>query len=107
MLEKLYKRLYENKFVKRVFFNKAYEDGFRKFNRYLRQSVDFSEKSEKSMSDRNRSNSQSRHCVAQQDMEEELERVCFGDDSRDYQLESAIAGEHNGRNYAGADNSNR
>ena len=36
LLEKLYKRLHENKYVKRVFFNKAYEDGFRKFNRHLR-----------------------------------------------------------------------
>lgn len=40
LLEKLYKRLHENKYVKRVFFNKAYEEGFRKFNRYLKLSLD-------------------------------------------------------------------
>ena len=40
LLNKLYQKLNENKYVKRVFFNKKYEDGFRKFNRHLRQVLD-------------------------------------------------------------------
>lgn len=41
LLQKLYQRLYDNGYVKRVFFNKHYEEGFRRFNRFLRQMLDF------------------------------------------------------------------
>ena len=61
LLNKLYQRLHENGYVKRVFLNKKYEDGFRKFNRHLRQVLDLhmSEQDSKQASDRDRSNSQS------------------------------------------------
>ena len=40
VLNKLYSRLNDNGYVKKVFLNKKYEDGFRKFNRHLRQVLD-------------------------------------------------------------------
>jgi len=40
LLNKLYQRLYDNGYVKRVFLHKLYEGDFRKFNRYLRQVLD-------------------------------------------------------------------
>ena len=64
LLNKLYHRLHENGYVKRVFLNKNYEEGFRKFNRSLRQVLDIhqSEHDSKQASDRDaRSNSHSRH----------------------------------------------
>ena len=61
LLNKLYQKLHDNGYVKRVFFNKKYEEGFRKFNRSLRQVLDLhpSENTSKRSSDRNRSNSHS------------------------------------------------
>lgn len=61
LLNKLYQRLYANGYVKKVFFNKKYEEGFRKFNRSLRQVLDIhqSEHDSKQASDRDRSNSHS------------------------------------------------
>lgn len=46
LLEKLYKRLHDKKYVKKVFFNKEYEDGFRKFNSYLRKVLDIHQTSD-------------------------------------------------------------
>lgn len=40
LLNKLYQRLHDKGYVKRVFLNKKYEEGFRKFNRSLRQALD-------------------------------------------------------------------
>ena len=40
LLNKLYQKLHDSGYVKRVFLNKKYEDGFRKFNRSLRQVLD-------------------------------------------------------------------
>ena len=63
LLNKLYQRLHDNGYVKRVFLNKKYEDGFRKFNRSLRQQLDLhqGESDFKQASDRDRSNSQPRY----------------------------------------------
>ena len=65
LLTKLYQRLHDNGYVKRVFFNKKYEDGFRKFNRHLKQVLDIqpSEQDSKQASDRDRSNSHSQHKI--------------------------------------------
>lgn len=65
LLHKLYQKLHESGYVKRVFLNKKYEDGFRKFNRSLLQVLDIqsehlqSEQESKKSHDRDRSNSQS------------------------------------------------
>ena len=95
-----------------MFFNKKYEDGFRKFNRHLRQVLDiqYSEQDSKQASDRDRSNSQSQPRLfsgtsgfqfpasrvpedsqknkdvakTSQDYEDELEDRCFGDKSRQW-----------------------
>jgi len=61
LLTKLYQRLQDNGYVKRVFLHKKFENDFRKFNRHLRQVLDIhqSEQDSKQASDRDRSNSQS------------------------------------------------
>ena len=63
LLNKLYQKLQESGFVKRVFFNKKYEDGFKKFNRSLRQMLDLpqSEQNSKQQSDIDVSSSQNQN----------------------------------------------
>ena len=65
----MFQRLHENGYVKRVFFNEKYEEGFRKFNRHLRQVLDVhpSEQDSKQASDRDRSNSHSQHKLVYHD----------------------------------------
>ena len=60
LLNKLYQRMQDRGYIKKVFLNKKYEEGFRKFNRSLMQhlNIQYSEQEEKIESERN-SNSHS------------------------------------------------